>query len=179
MTTSLWQHRSLLLTSCLTHLLTFCLCWSILLGDQLSTLVTSAVSLAELAMKEEFLAGMVDRSVVVDQARAVVRAVAVTSSTMFSSSLLALASLSIQHPMARWLLAPSILAGWLLASLPSQVLLAGILIHPLPPTLPVVLATMVVLLLLLRTLLLDSFHLTSLARRLDHRGAKDMDTILP
>merc|ERR1719350_1474221 len=146
---SLWQHRSLLLTSCLAHLLTFCLCWHLLLGDQLSTLVTSALSLAELALKEEFLASMVERSMVVDQARAVVRAVAVTSSTMFSSSLLALASPSLQHPLARCLLAPSILAGWILASLPSQALLAGLLLHPLPPTLPAVLVTLVVLLLLL------------------------------
>merc|ERR1711872_521807 len=90
MTLTVNKHRLLLLLSSMTSLLVFCLCWSLLVDGQVFPFVSNCIQFAESFLKREVITELkIHIETITNYTCLGVKILAVTSSILFSSSLLA------------------------------------------------------------------------------------------
>merc|ERR1712055_991761 len=101
------QQISLLTLSSLASICLFCACWALLLDGALSRQVTVLLDLLRDVLKEEVMWNLDQNQMrLVDTVTTVVKVLAVASSSFSCFNLLALASITIEHRPAHWLILP-------------------------------------------------------------------------
>merc|ERR1719489_648689 len=106
------QQISLLSLSSLASICLFCSCWALLLDGALSRVITVLLDLLRDVLKEEVMRYLDQRQMeMVDTVRTLVKLLAIASSSFSCFNLLALASISMKHRLARWLMLPHLLTG--------------------------------------------------------------------
>ena len=164
------QQISLLSLSSLASICLFCSCWALLLDGALSRQVTVLLDLLRDVLKEEVMLYLDEKQIqLVDTVTTVVKVMAVASSSFSCFNLLALASISIKHRLAHWLMLPHLLTGSLSAIFAFILPCAIMSFQPLSFNFPSMMASLALLICLLRILLQEFDTLASLSRNVQDR----------
>merc|ERR550517_1815 len=143
------QQISLLTLSSFASICLFCACWALLHDGALSRQVTVLLDLLRDVLKEDVMWNLDQNQMrLVDTVTTVVKVVAVASSSFSCFNLLALASVTIKHRLAHWLILPHLLTGSLSAIFLFLLPWALLFLQPLPQPLdfPSVMAVLALLL---------------------------------
>merc|ERR1712055_24433 len=164
------QQISLLTLSSLASICLFCACWALLLDGALSRQVNVLLDLLRDVLKEEVMWNLDQNQMrLVDTVTTVVKVLAVASSSFSCFNLLALASITIEHRLAHWLILPHLLTGSLSAIFVFLLPWAILLFQPLPFDFPSLMASSALLICLFRLLIQELDALASLARKVQDR----------
>ena len=164
------QQTSLLFLSSLASICLFCTCWALLLDGAISRLLTVLLDLLGDVLKEEVMRYLDQRHMeLVDTVTTLVKVLAVASSSFSCFNLLALASISIKHRLAHWLMLPHLLTGSLSSVFVFLLPCAILSFQPLLLDFPSVMAFSALLICLFRILLQEFDTLASLAQHMQDR----------
>jgi hypothetical protein len=164
------EQRFLTAASAISQLVVLLLCCFLLQGGQLRHVVEEVLTTAKVVLNDEAIK-LLREKVADGSLDTIVLGVIYASEILLTSSLTALASLSIkQHWLAPWLLLPRIVTGVFTAVLPVGLYIIATTWGPITWSSPLLAAHLAILLFLTHFLLLDLFHLESLARRVRAAG---------
>ena len=145
---------SLLGLSSVASICVFSACWALLLDGSVSRQVTGLLDLLSDVLKEDVMRYLEQRQMeLVDTITTMVKVLAVVSSSFSCFNLMALASISIKHRLAHWLMFPHILTSCLSTIFVFLLPCVFVSFQPLSLNFPSVMAFSAFLICLLRILL--------------------------